>query len=247
MLITGSTGGIGQALVERFSAEGAHLMLIDRNAAALQEQAKRLGGNAEYCVCDVSDEVQTQAAFDSALARFKTIDIAVLNAGIEGRIGELEIQSADDFDKVIAVNLRGVFLWLSRLMKIMNAQNGGVITITSSTAGLRGAVGLAPYVASKHAVIGLMKCAALEGAKHNVRVNTINPGPIDTRMMLAIEEGTGPASEIRAKIEAATPLKRYGTPAEVASLIAFISSEEAAYSTGTTFVMDGGGMAGQSR
>lgn len=245
VLVTGSTGGIGQAVVERFAAEGARLVLVDLDAALLRQQAQALGAAALPIAADVSHEDQTAAALAQALGHWGRIDIAVLNAGIEGKIALIEDQQASDFDRVMAVNVRGVFLWLSRLMRVMKDQGGGVITITSSTGGLRGSARLSPYVASKHAVVGLARSAALEGARHGVRVNTVNPGPIATRMMAAIEAGAGDAAQRRAKGIAAIPLNRYGTPAEVASMIAFLSSEEAAYATGSSFALDGGALAGR--
>ncbi|MGB3071655.1 MAG: SDR family oxidoreductase [Ottowia sp.] len=247
VLITGSTGGIGQSLARHFAAEGARLVLVDLDGSQLRQQVESLGADRALAVAaDVSNEEQTQAALDQALQRWTRIDVAALNAGIEGRIALLEEQAAADFDRVMAVNVRGVFLWLSRLLGVMRRQQGGVITITSSTGGLRGNSRLGPYVASKHAVIGLMKSAALEGAPHGVRVNCVNPGPIETRMMEAIESGNGVQAEIRARNAAGIPLRRYGTPDEVAAMVAFLSSAEAAYTTGSTFVLDGGGLAGKA-
>ena len=243
VLITGSTGGIGQAVAQRFAREGARLALVDLHTERLQEQVNALGQNvAQAFAADVTIEGETDAALNSALSRWSRIDIAILNAGIEGKIAPLTEQSASDFDRVMAVNVRGVFLWLSRLMKVMQP-SGGAITIISSTAGLRGSPGLGPYCASKHAVIGLAKTAALEGAKFGIRVNTINPGPVDTRMMEAIEAGRSGARE---QSIGNIPLRRYGTPEEVAAMAAFLSSDDAAYSTGSSFLLDGGGMAGKA-
>lgn len=247
VLITGSTGGIGQALASRFSEEGAHVLLVDRDKVLLESQAKALGAAASSFVCDVKQEDQCKLAFSEALTCCPKIDIAVLNAGVEGPIADMDEISVADFDKVMAVNARGVFIWLSLLMKTMKAQSSGVITMTSSIAGLKGTAGLSPYVASKHAVMGLMKCAALEGASYGVRVNAVNPGPIETRMIRAIEEGLGDPDLVRSKYKASIPLKRYGQPEEVAAMIAFLSSDEAGYSTGASFVVDGGGQAGRSR
>lgn len=245
VLVTGATGDIGRALVDRFASEGARLVLVDVDVDLLRKQAEAHGPDVLAIAADVADHDQTAAALGQARQHAGRIDIAVLNAGIEGRIALLEEQRVSDFDRVIAVNVRGVFLWLSGLMKVMKEQQGGVITITSSTAGLRGSIKLGPYVASKHAVIGLAKTAALEGARHNIRVNTVNPGPIDTRMMAAIESGSGDPVESRARGIAGIPLNRYGTAAEVAAAVAFLSSDEAAYATGTSLVLDGGGLAGK--
>ncbi|MFT3778951.1 MAG: SDR family NAD(P)-dependent oxidoreductase [Ottowia sp.] len=242
VVITGAAGGIGSAIAERFARDGARLALVDLDAELLDRQVHALGGQvAQALPADVCSESETDAALQSLLRRWSSVDIAILNAGTEGRIAPLGEQSASDFDRVMAINVRGVFLWLSRLMKVMQS-HGGAITIISSTAGLRGSVGLGPYCASKHAVVGLAKTAALEGAKHGIRVNTIHPGPVDTRMMEAIEAGRAGA---RAQAMGGIPLRRYGTPQEVAAMAAFLSSDEAAYSTGGSFLMDGGAMAGK--
>ena len=245
VIVTGSTGGIGQALADRFASEGANLVLVDLDAELLRRQAEALGPSALPVQADVSDEAQTEAALETARTRWGRIDAAVLNAGIEGRIAPIDQQRSADFDRVMAVNVRGVFLWLSRLMGSMKQQNGGVITVISSTGGLRGGAGLSPYIASKHAAIGLVKSAALEGARRGVRVNAVNPGPIDTRMMAAIDAASGEPAAGRAQTMAGIPLNRYGKPEEVAAMVAFLSSDEAAYATGGTFVLDGGGMAGK--
>lgn len=247
VLITGSTGGIGNALADRFAAEGAALVLIDNDRPRLEEQVSALAGKATGFGCDVTLEDQCEAAFASVMKQHKKIDVAVLNAGIEGKLGDIDALSVVDFDKVIAVNVRGVFMWLSRLMRVMKAQSGGVITITSSTAGLHGSAGMGAYVSSKHAVVGLMKCAALEGASYGVRVNGVNPGAIDTRMMRSIEESVGTPDQARAKFISAIPLNRYGTCTEIASLVAFLSSNEAAFLTGGSFLADGGALAGRAR
>ena len=245
VLITGSAGGIGHALARRFHEQGANLALVDLDEGALRKQAAELGERVVYSRCDTSIEKDVERSMSVALSQFASIDIAVLNAGTEGRIASLDELSLDDFQAVMDVNVGGVFMWLSRLMKIMKQQQHGVITITSSIGGLRGTRRAAAYVASKHAVIGLMKCAALEGASHNVRVNSVNPGSIDTRMMRSIEAGLGEADSVRRANEQSIPSQRYGTPDEVASMVTYLSSKDAAYCTGSVFVVDGGAMAGK--
>ena len=226
VLVTGSTGGIGQALVHRFYAEGAKLVLVDLDADAAQQQAHHLDGRALACTCDVSKEEETAAAFDAVLQRFGRTDVAALNAGIEGRVVDLENRSASEFDYVINVNLRDVFLRMTRLMRTMKEQNGGMITVASSSGGLRGSLGMGPYVASKHAVIGLVKCAALEGTDRNVRVNAVSHGAIDTRMLRALGDSGADAEHVHHQRKGGIPLKRYGTPEEVAALVAFLSCHE---------------------
>lgn len=240
VLITGASGGIGQALADRFASEGARLVLVDHPRSPLRDFARRFGDRVLALDADVTNEADADAAMAKAMAWAPRIDVAVLNAGVEGKIAYMEDQNASDFDHVMAVNVRGVFLWMARLLKIMKAQGGGAITATSSIAGLRGAQRLSPYVASKHAVIGLVKCAALEGASAGVRVNAVSPGPIETRMIAAINEGIGDAAAVRARTIANIPLQRYGEPSEVAALVAFLSSAEAGFISGVCYSIDGG-------
>lgn len=246
VLLTGSTGGIGQATARRFHAEGARLVLVDLDLDGLRAQARALGPGVSIYDADVSDGSRAQAILDEVLQRHDRIDVGVLNAGIEGRIAPLEEQTVQDFDRVMAVNVRGVFVWLAGLMRAMRARQGGAITVTSSVGGLIGSRQLGPYVASKHAVVGLMKTAALEGAAAGIRVNAINPGPVATRMMDAIDSARGELLQARQRNAQAMPLGRYGTPEEVAAMIAYVSSQEAGFVTGTTLVMDGGLMAGKT-
>jgi NAD(P)-dependent dehydrogenase (short-subunit alcohol dehydrogenase family) len=247
VLITGAAGGIGTATAKRFIDEGVRVVLIDLDQVALDEQCEILGSQALAFRADVSDEGETRAVFETLLARVGRVDIAVLNAGIEGSRAELHVLPVQEFDRVMAVNVRGVFLWLSALLGHMRMHSGGVITITSSTGGLRGAIGMAPYITSKHAVVGLMKTAALEGAAFGIRVNTIHPGPIDTRMMQSIDSSSGDLHEVRQNKFKSIPLHRYGTPEEVAAITAFLSSDEASFCTGSSYMTDGGIMAGSGR
>ena len=181
-LITGATGGIGRATAAAFVSRGANVVLADLDRAALDEMAAAIGPQAAVAVCDVTDEAQTAAAVALAAKTFGGIDVAVLNAGIEGKVGLIGDMALADFDRVMNVNVRGVFIGLSAVMPAMRAAGkGGSIVILSSTAGRRGTAALSPYITSKHAVVGLMKCAALEGAADTIRVNCVNPGPIETR------------------------------------------------------------------
>jgi NAD(P)-dependent dehydrogenase (short-subunit alcohol dehydrogenase family) len=252
VLITGASGGIGRAIARTFAATGANLVLSDRDRAVLESATKDdlrdIVGEACLVDADVTDESQFDRVVEKALQRFGRIDAAVLNAGIQGMVapfGEIDIE---DFDRVMAVNVRGVFIGLNRLMPVMKRQDKGAIVVMSSTAGLRGTLNLAPYAASKHAVIGLMRTAALEGAQHNVRVNTVNPGPIETTFTRTIETAINPKDPDAGKqvMAASTPMRRYGTPQEVANLVAFLASDEATYCTGNTYVLDGGIMAGRA-
>lgn len=245
VFITGATGGIGRATAAAFVAQGANVVLADLDRSALDELAAAIGKQAAVAVCDVTDEAQTADAVAIAQNAFGGIDVAVLNAGIEGKVGLIGDMAVADFDKVMNVNVRGVFIGLSQVMPVMRA-NGGAIIILSSTAGRRGSAALSPYITSKHAVVGLMKCAALEGAPDGIRVNCVNPGPIETRMMRAIEANASPDApeEIKAQLIARIPLQRYGTAEEVAEMIAFLGGTASSYCTGNIYGVDGGLTAG---
>jgi 3alpha(or 20beta)-hydroxysteroid dehydrogenase len=177
---------------------------------------------------------------------FGGIDVLVLNAGIEGVVKFIPEYPIDVFDKVIAVNVRGVWLGLKYGMPEIGRRGGGSIIITSSIAGLRGTAGISAYVTSKHAVIGRMRVAALEGGPLSIRVNTVNPAPIETRVMRSLEAGFAPDAPTRTKESIATriPLKRYGTPNEVADLMLFLASDESRYCTGGVYSVDAGSSAG---
>ncbi len=247
-IITGGSGGIGGAAAKLFAAEGGRIILVDLDADALQSTVGDIGSEqAAPIVADVSDAAQTQAYVAAAVERFGGVDIALLNAGVEGTITPITDYAEDMFDKVLAVNVRGVFLGLKYVMPAMNARGGGSIVITSSTAGIRATGGMSAYVASKHAVIGLMRTAALEGAELNIRVNTVNPAPIDTRMMASIEEQRGLPAGDRANRPLARrlPLQRYGEPEEVARLMLFLASDDSSFCTGGVYMVDGGVSAGQ--
>jgi len=247
-IITGAAGGIGAAAARLFAAEGAKLMLVDLEEAALAALAVELGEEtAATRVADVADADQTRAYVDDTVARFGGVDVALLNAGIEGRVGSIVDTPPEMFDKVMAVNVRGVWLGLKCVMPEIEKRGGGSIVITSSTAGIRAIPNLSPYIASKHAVIGIMRAAALEGAAANIRVNTVNPSPIDTRMIVSLEEMLGVADRhgSNSPMAQATPLKRYGEPEEVARLMLFLGSDDSSFCTGGVYMVDGGVSAGR--
>ncbi|HIB18725.1 MAG TPA: SDR family oxidoreductase [Alphaproteobacteria bacterium] len=226
-----------------FAEEGARVFLVDIDRDALESTAKEIGPEiADHMTANVSDENQTEQYVSAVVKRFGRIDIGLLNAGIEGKVSPIVDCPTDLFDKVIAVNLRGVWLGLKHVMPAMAKQDGGSIVITSSIAGVRGRPGIAPYVASKHAVIGLMRCAALEGAEQGIRVNTINPSPVETRMMRSLEQGFSPddPDKFRREYAAAAPLGRYADPREVAKLMLFLASDDASYINGSVHMIDSG-------
>jgi NAD(P)-dependent dehydrogenase (short-subunit alcohol dehydrogenase family) len=241
-IVTGAANGIGKATAELFVREGAKVVLADRDRSVL-EVARALGEReAAGIVADVSSEADTIAIVNRALERFDGVDILFANAGIEGTVAPLASQTVEDFDRLMAINVRGTFLGIKHAAPRIAARGGGSIVVTSSIAGLIGSAGLAPYVASKHAVIGLVKSAAIELAPLGVRINTVNPGPIENRMMRSIEEQAAPgaAAAVKEKFLGMVPLHRYGTNEEIARLVLFLASDEASYCTGNVYVADGG-------
>jgi NAD(P)-dependent dehydrogenase (short-subunit alcohol dehydrogenase family) len=246
-IITGGAGGIGQGVARLFVAEGAKVLLVDVDRDALTSLVASLGeANASACVADVSDPADAECYVRTAVDRCGRIDALLSNAGVEGRVVPLVDYPVEAFDKVLAVNVRGVFLSLKYTIPVMMKAGGGSIVITSSIAGLRGSAGLSAYAASKHAVIGMMRSAALEYASAGVRINTIHPAPIETRMMDALEQQLAPGAVVQARtaFETAIPMGRYGTPEEVARLAMFLVSDESCYCSGGLYPVDGGMSAG---
>ena len=178
----------------------------------------------------------------TAEQRYGGVDVLVCNAGVEGVVQDIADYPLDVFEKVMSVNVTGVFLGLQFGMPAIARRGGGSVVVMSSNSGLRGANGVSAYVASKHAVVGLMRVATLEGAPHKIRVNTVNPSPIEGRMMESLEEGFAPgaAHEVKQAILASIPAGRYGTPEEVANLVLFLASDESSYCSGGVYVIDGG-------
>lgn len=241
-IITGAANGIGAAAARRFAGEGARLVLVDRDAAGLQREAASIGAAAIGVVADVTKPEDVQRYVATAVERFGGVDAFLNNAGILGQVKPIEDYPVDVFDAVLAVNVRGAWLGLRSVMPEMARRGGGSIVITASTAGVRGSVGLSAYVASKHAAVGLMRTAALEGAKHKIRVNSVNPSPIETAMVHALEEGLAPGApqQGRQLLTSRSPLGRYGTPEEVAELMLFLASDESRFVTGAVHMIDGG-------
>jgi len=245
-LITGAAAGIGSAAAKLFANEGARVFLVDRDEQGLLSTVQDIGlDRANSTLADVSDEAATKQYVDLAKDHLGGIDIALLNAGIEGEVHPIVTCPVEVFDKVLGVNLRGVWLGLKYIMPEMASRGGGSIILTSSTAGVRGRAGLAPYIASKHGVIGLMRTAAHEGAKDYIRVNTVNPSPVETRMMRSLEKGFSPDNpeDFRRKIAERSPLGRYAEPEEIANLMLFLASDDASYITGSVNMVDGGATA----
>jgi len=240
-VVTGAAAGFGRAAAGRLAAEGALLVLVDRAAEPLAEAATEIPG-ALPVVADVSQEADVDSYVHTAVAQHGRIDMFFNNAGIEGRLAPMTELSVEDFDRVLAVNCRGVFLGLRAVLRVMKEQNSGAIVNTASMAGIRGSATFAPYVASKHAVVGLTRSAALEGAPFGIRVNAVAPGHIDTRMGrdLAAQINPEDPDSVFRQTAARVPLgRRYGTADEVANMVAWLLSDEASYVSGATHLIDG--------
>jgi NAD(P)-dependent dehydrogenase (short-subunit alcohol dehydrogenase family) len=237
-IITGGSGGIGKATAKRFLQEGAKVLIVDINEKALQATAAELDSNdLAYAVADVSSETDTNRYVNEAISRFGKLDIFFANAGIEGVMKPIQDYPTDVFDKVIAVNLKGTFLGLK--YAIPKITDGGSIIITSSIGGFGSSPFASAYVSTKHAVMGIMRTAALELAPRNIRVNTVHPSQTNTRMMTDIEKDLGNA-DARKTFAAAIPLGRYAEPEEIANMVHFLAADESKFITGTTFRVDGG-------
>lgn len=242
-VITGGAGGIGQAAGKLFAAEGAQVLLVDVNESALAHAVAATGSNqVSYLVADVTSAADNQTMIDTATERYGGVDVLLANAGIEGDVVPITEYDEARFEQVLNVNVKGVFLGLKSAIPAMRARGGGSVVITSSVAGVKGAAGVSAYVTSKHAVIGLMRTAALECAPMNIRVNTVNPSPVETQMMRRLEEGLlpGAAEAAKGSMVATIPLNRYGSPEEIARVMLFLASDDSAWVTGSVYMADGG-------
>jgi NAD(P)-dependent dehydrogenase (short-subunit alcohol dehydrogenase family) len=242
VLITGALTGIGRATAMAFAKEGARIVVSGRSDEAGQKVAAEIrasGAEAEFVHADVRHEDEVRKLVDQTVARFGRLDVAVNAAGTEGEPGPVTEQSAESYAATFDTNVLGTLLSMKHELRVMLAQGHGSIVNLSSVVGRIGAPGASVYVASKHAVEGLTKSAALEATAFGVRVNAVAPGPIDTGMLTRF---TG-TDERKAGLIAGVPLKRAGTPEEIAQIIVFLSSEKASYITGASIAADGGKVA----
>lgn len=244
VLITGAARGIGASAARIFAREGARLILGDRLEEPLQALARELGATASYRLADITDEPSVRRLVEETVRSHGRIDAALLNAGIAGNVKPLEEISLEEFEQVMAVNVRGVWLGLKYLMKAMGA-SGGSIVITASAAGVRATPNMSAYIASKHAAIGLMRAAAIEGAARGIRVNTVNPATIDTPMVEELGAKRIGGIGLRVPVSYMMPLGRQGTADEVAQMMLFLASDESSFCTGGVYMVDGGACAGR--
>jgi len=244
-IITGAARGIGAAAARLFAAEGARLILVDVREEPLKALTRELGERASFRVADVTVEATVRDLVQETVRLHGRVDIALLNAGIAGTRSPISDYPTEMFDKVMAINVRAVWLGLKHVMKAMEG-TGGAIVVTASTAAIRATPNMSAYVASKHAAIGLMRAAAVEGASKGIRVNSVNPATIDTPMVHELEASQETARGGREAVYRTIPMGRYGEPEEVASMMLFLCSDDAKFCTGGVYMVDGGVSAGRA-
>ncbi|MDB5415866.1 MAG: 3-oxoacyl-ACP reductase [Rubritepida sp.] len=244
-VITGAANGLGLDAAQGFAREGAKVLLVDRDpsgeaqAAALRAE----GHDARFRQADVTRDAEVRGYVTEAVDAWGGIHCFFNNAGIEGYVRPIVDQDEEMFDAVMAVNVKGVFLGLKHVLPVMLRQGSGAVVNTASTAALVGSAGIAPYTASKHAVLGLTRSVSGEVARQGVRVNALCPGPTDTRMIHSLEDQAGAlggSNDVAERYKAAIPLGRYATPGEVTAMVLFLCSDVASAITGGQFQVDGG-------
>lgn len=243
-IITGATGGIGEATARVFLQEGANVMLVGRSEGKLKETVARLGarqGLAQF-VAEATDEAATAAAVEATVKTFGGVDVLFANAGTEGFLKPIETYSRREFEDVLHTNVTGVWLAIKHCIEPMKKRGKGSIIATASVAGVVGFANSAPYIASKHAVCGLVKGAAMELSALGIRVNAVAPGAIDNRMFQSVVQQLAPqnVAAVKEGIKGSIPMKRYGTNEEIANVVTFLASDDASYTTGAIYLADGG-------
>ena len=243
-VVTGGAGGLGAASARRLSAEGARVVVVDTDETRARAVAESLPGPSAWVVADVSDETGVAHYLDAAVSRFGRVDLHHLNAGIAGSLTALPDLTVEEFDRVLAVNVRGVFLGVRSAFRQFARQDRvpgspAAIVITASIGSLRGSADLLPYQTSKHAVLGLLRGAAVYGGPLGIRVNAVAPGIVPTELFAASPDAPGGKDDM-VRRASTTPLRRAGTPDDIASVVAFLLSADAAYLTGEVVSADGG-------
>ncbi len=243
-IVTGATGGIGAATSKRFLEEGANLVMVGRSEEKLLSLMKSLDNpsNAITCIADSKDESAISKCISRTYEQFGSVDIVMANAGTEGIVKPLTDFTIEEFNDVIDTNVIGVWLYMKYAFPIMQKQKSGSFIAVASTAGLVGFNGLCPYIASKHAVCGMVKTACLENGPMNVRVNALAPGPVANRMMDSIGEQLNPddPSSVVDIVNGMVATNRYSTNEEIANLALFLGSDESSNCSGSVYVCDGG-------
>jgi NAD(P)-dependent dehydrogenase (short-subunit alcohol dehydrogenase family) len=239
VLITGALTGIGRATAFAFAKENARIVVSgrrDEEGQALVSELRAIGAEVEFIRADVRFEDEVRTLIDGAIARFGRLDVAVNNAGTEGKAGPVTEQTVDEYTATFETNVLGTLLAMKYELRVMETQGSGSIVNISSTFGERGGANMSLYAGSKHAVEGMTKSAAIEAAAFGVRVNAVAPGPTDTGML----DRLAGSPEKKAAFYAAVPLKRGGRPEEIADAIVFVASDKAAFITGQIVRVNGG-------
>jgi NAD(P)-dependent dehydrogenase (short-subunit alcohol dehydrogenase family) len=240
-LITGGGGSLGLATARLFLKEGARVVLADRDAEALKTATAGLDDvNVSSVVGDATVEADVAAAMDTVIDRHGRLDVIVANAGTPASAAPITEFDVDEFDRTLAVHVRGVFLACKHGLRVLS--DGGSIVIVSSVAGLRADPGVSAYVAAKHAQVGLMRSVAKEAAARNIRVNTIHPGPVTNDFQAGIEQRLTPVlgRDATAFFDQQIPLGRHARPEEIARSVLYLASDQSSFTTGSTLVVDGG-------
>ncbi|MDR1765110.1 MAG: SDR family oxidoreductase [Lachnospiraceae bacterium] len=240
-IITGGSGGIGLVTAKLFLAEGAKVTIVGSRQAtvdAAMAQVAEYGDSVIGIPADTATVEGVQSYVKATLDRFGTIDILFNNAGIEGKVAPIVDAEVEDFDRVMAINVRGTWLGLKYVLPVLYAKKSGSVINMSSIGGLTaGPMPVSPYVTSKFAITGMTRIAAVESAPYQVRVNSVHPSPVETRMMRSLESGSGASHE---QVATGIPLGRYADPKDVAALVLFLASDDSTFVTGSNYRVDGG-------